>query len=126
VQLYDGSTIPIQDLKPGDVMLSYDLINHRFYPNIVESVVNYTVRGEYVINGNVGTDAAELFYTKNGWTAAQNLTIGESVLNPLSGSWIPIKSIDYYNVTLREYDILGSYSNNWMVDGGYLSDPVSQ
>jgi hypothetical protein len=121
VYLADGSSIPIQDLQPGQVFMSYDLGTHTLYPNIVEKVLTFTVHGEWIVNG-VGTDAVEVFYTRNGWMQPDQIHIGDQIFNGLTGTWDTITSLLFANKTVTVYDFIGTSGNSELVAAGYLAD----
>ncbi len=108
-------------------MLSYDENTGKFYSNVVLNVISFNTYGKYVINGQIGTDAAEVFYTNNNmWTPSSQLKVGESIYDPLTNSWIPIVSIQYIPDTIKVYDVVGSSGNNFIVNGKYLADIITQ
>ena len=116
----------IQNIRPGEALLSYNTKSGRFYTNTVVKVINFTVNGEYLINNLIGTDAGEVFYTSNGtWTHPNALKIGDKILDPITNSWINVTSITYTPGEVVVYDIIGSSGNNFIVDGGYLADTVT-
>ncbi|MEM3820118.1 MAG: Hint domain-containing protein [Candidatus Micrarchaeaceae archaeon] len=120
----NGKKVPIDAIKPGDIVLSYNVQTHSFFPNVITAVLKYNVSQLYVINYNVTTDANELFYTKNGWVAASNLRVGDTVLNPITNAYIEISSIAVVSRQGVVYDLIGASSNNFIADG-YLSDQTT-
>ena len=124
--------VSINDLKEGDVMLSYNVQTHQFYPNIVQKLVSYNVYTEYIINGNVGTDSAEKFYTyvpstgAYGWVFANNLTVGDEIYSPVNNTYIKVSSIQVVQKPngLVVYDPIGTSSNDF-VAAGTLADSTA-
>jgi hypothetical protein len=127
----DGKWVPIESIKIGSVVLSYNPSTSKLYPNVVVARFNYSSNTIYVINGNLSTDAYESFYAmRNGsysWVRASQLKIGDQIYDPLTGSDIIVESIkiSHYNISIPVYDIIGSEGNNFIVSGGYLVDKVS-
>lgn len=120
-----GTTKQIKDIVPGDVVMSYDTATGKLYPNVVLKTINFTVHGEYIINNKVRTDGGEVFYTHDGWVFASQLKVGDEILNPTTGAWIPVSSVSYENIYIKVYDIVCASGNSFMVDGGYLADILS-
>ena len=116
----------ISQIQPGESVLSYDTKTKKMYSNTVLKVVNFTVSGEYFINGMMGTDFGEVFYTSNGtWTHPNDLKVGDKILDPLTNSWINVTSVTYTQNQVRVYDLIESSGNDFIVDGGYLADSTT-
>ncbi len=132
VLMADGTWKNIMNIKPGDVIESYNTKTNKEYPNVVIYVPIYTTKVLYTINSNLITDGLEVFYTDtNGtlqWVPASNLKVGENILNPLTGKYINVKTIyktPTGNYTAYVYDIIGASGNDYIVNGGYLADKVA-
>ncbi len=111
--------------------MSYDPANHKMYPNVVLAVPVFEIGGTYTINNNVTTDGFEAFYVlRNGtytWVHTSNLTVGDQIYDPLTGSSLRVNSIKIKNLGCicgRVYDIIGASGNNFIVKGGYLADKL--
>jgi len=111
----DGSYQQISSIKPGDIVMSYDTANHKMYPNVVLAVPVFDVFGVYTLNNNVTTDGFESFYVmRNGtgtWVHTSNLTVGDEIYNPLTGSYLKVNSIKFTNFGSNNelvYDIIGA------------------
>ncbi len=116
----------IQNMHPGEAVLSYNTKTGKFYTNTVVKVINFTVIGEYKINNLIGTDSGEVFYTSSGtWVHPNDLKIGDKILNPITNSWINVTSVAYLPEEITVYDVIGSSGNNFIVDGGYLADSTT-
>ncbi len=123
VLLANGTYGYIQDLQPGEAVLSYNVKSGNFYTNTVVKVINFTVNGEYLINNLIGTDSGEVFYTSSGtWVHPNDLKVSDKILDPLTNTWINVTSVTYTPSTVKVYDIIGSSGNDFVVDGGYLAD----
>ncbi len=48
----------------------------------------------YLINGELNISRGQEVWTSTGWVTAQNLSLGEKILDPLIGKYIAVKSID--------------------------------
>jgi len=127
----NGATEQIWKIKPGDVVLSYDPETNNFYPNVIVATVHYNVYQIYEINGGkIITDSAELFFvSRNGqksWVSAQNLKVGDILLNPVTNQGIVINSINIENLEtpMVVYDLIGVQGNNFIANG-VLADIIS-
>jgi len=128
--LANGSWTPIEDIKAGDIVFSYNTITKQLYSDVVLERPVYLVNQTYTINNNTITDKYEYFYTKlsNGtmkWISAPNLTIGDEIFNPLTNNFILVNSITITNNTnVLVYDLILNAGNNYIVNGGYLADKM--
>ncbi|MGC8776854.1 MAG: Hint domain-containing protein [Candidatus Micrarchaeia archaeon] len=119
----NGATKMIWQIKPGDVVLGYNPYTKEFYPNVVLATVNYPVYQLYIINNNITTDAAELFYVYRNsselWVAASKLKVGDMMFNPLTGEKTKIYSIKIVDLTapITVYDIIGAQGNSFIAEG---------
>jgi len=117
----NGATEPISQIKPGDVVLSYDPETNTFYPNVIVATVHFPVSKLYIINGKIVTDANEIFFvSRNGhreWIAAANLRIGDKLIEPTTNGEIVISSIRIENRSVIMYDLLGAQGNNFIANG---------
>jgi intein/homing endonuclease len=126
----NGATEPIWAIKPGDIVLSYDPATNKFYPNVVVATVHYNVYQLYKINGKIITDSAELFFVdRNGqreWVSAENLRVGDKLINPVTNEEILVSSIEVENLErpMVVYDLAGAQGNNFIADG-VLADSTS-
>jgi len=127
----NGATEPISQIKPGDVVLSYDPETNTFYPNVIVATVHYNVYQIYYINGGeIITDSGELFFvSRNGqksWVSAQNLKVGDILLDPVTNQGIVVNSINIENLKtpIVVYDLLGAQGNNFIANG-VLADTLT-
>ena len=128
----DGSWKSMQNIKPGDVIESYNPVTNKTYPNVVISVPIYAANVLITINNELTTDGFEVFYVNSSgayqWVHASDLKVGDRILNPLTGTNIPVVTISVRNTgnhVVPIYDILGTSGNDYIVDGGYLADKVT-
>jgi len=119
----NGTTEPIAQIKPGDIVLSYNPETNTFYPNVVVVTAHYAVSSIYIINGEIVTDAKEIFFvSRNGhreWIAAENLRVGDKLIDPTTNGEMVISSIRVENLTepVIMYDLLGAQGNNFIANG---------
>jgi len=131
VLLANGNWTSIENIKAGDIVLSYNTATKQIYSDEVLERPVYLVNQTYTINNNTITDKYEYFYTKlsNGtmkWISAPNLTIGDEIYNPLTSNFILVNSITITNNTsVYVYDLILNAGNNYIVNGGYLADKIA-
>jgi len=95
------------------------------------ATVHYNVYQIYNINGGkIITDSSELFFvSRNGqkpWVSAQNLKVGDLLLNPVTNQGIVIDSINIENLKtpIVVYDLIGVQGNNFIANG-VLADAIT-
>ena len=131
VLLANGTWMPIENIKAGDIVFSYNTMTKQLYSDVVLERPVYLVNQTYTINNNTITDKYEYFYTKlsNGtmkWISAPNLTIGDEIFNPLTNNFILVNSITITNNTsVLVYDLILKNGNNYIVNRGYLADKIA-
>jgi len=119
----NGATEPIAQIKPGDIVLSYNPETNTFYPNVIVATVHFPVSRPYIINDKIVTDANEIFFvSRNGhreWIAAANLRVGDKLIEPATDGEMTITSIRIENSTtpVIMYDLLGAQGNVFIADG---------
>ncbi len=108
VALADGSTKSIEDIKTGDIILSYDLANRRTFPQVVSKLlVHKDVQGGYLnINGTIKVTGNHLMWSpsRNAWITAESLSIGDTLLNS-DGNAYTVSSIEHVDGTNTVYNI---------------------
>jgi len=119
----NGATEPIAQIKPGDIVLSYNPETNTFYPNVIVATVHFPVSRVYIINDKIVTDAKEIFFvSRNGnkeWIAAANLRVGDKLIEPATDGEMVITSIRIENSTrpIIMYDLLGAQGNAFIAEG---------
>ncbi len=107
VTLADGSTKSIEDIKTGDIVLSYDLANKRTFPQVVSRLlVHENVSGYLLVNDSLKVTGNHLVWSpsKNAWVHADTLVIGDTLMNS-DGSAYAIESIENVNETNTVYNL---------------------
>lgn len=133
ITMADGSTVPVQSLKVGMEVLSYDMTTQQFVHTKITRFVTVTVHNEMVIRTVDGrsltTDqnpAQKLYvmFPNGTWTLlpVTELNVGYRLFDPTGQTWIPITHIHYKNHgTYVMYDIYPTAPGNYIANG-YL-DP---
>jgi hypothetical protein len=108
ILMANGTTKPVQSVKPGDAIMGYDVQTGTF---VVENVTsnNCTIVNE-ILSINDGrlyvTPADQPIYTDHGWVKdPQDLVIGWRIYDPAHNSWITIKSLQTLNGHFDVYDL---------------------
>jgi hypothetical protein len=134
ITLADGSRVPVQSLRVGMHVMSYDMTTHQFVDATITRFVSVITNNQMEIHTATGkplivdqNPAQKLYamFPNDTWTLlpVTELKIGYRLFNPMTQTWIPITSIDYQNGGNHVmYDIYSSYPGNYIANG-YL-DPL--
>jgi hypothetical protein len=123
----DGKEVPVQDVKPGDEIMGYDVQTGAF---VVENVTsnNCTVVSEVLsINGGLlcVTPTDQPIYTDHGWVVnPQDLQVGWRIYDPADNSWITIQSLQTLNGHFDVYDLRATNPNTFIGNGILLDKKV--
>jgi hypothetical protein len=149
ITMADGSLKPIEEIKVGDIVLSYDIEKDMLIPGKVLKRVEVTREGVYSINNGLikPTDDHPLYVEKpdgrRGWAAinlgrseigyghkpTMILEVGDKLLTS-DGSWVTVKSIVFQAGTLKTFTFmvdneLESYIANGFVVSNAIDVPGS-
>ncbi len=119
VLMANGMSKNIEDIKPGDLVKSYDFDNKK----MVDSEVAYhhehlaeEMGGYYlVINNNLCVTPNHRFYTKNGLVQAGNLEVKDKIFSNVQGTYCPVSSIKKVYCPSKTYDLSIKNLNNYYV-----------
>jgi hypothetical protein len=116
VVMSDGTTRSIAEVKPGDVVLTYDI----GYDQIVGKpvVATYVVQSNhlYTVNGGLKTTATERVLTQSGWKPLIALTEQDQV--HVNGQMMDIDTIAYQRMELTTYNLQVGDTHNFYVKTG--------
>ncbi len=113
-----GHSVPVQNLQVGDKILSYDPVTSKFVRDRVTSI-NVTHVTSLIDINNAMLYVSGLhdqpIYVKlpNGntkWIMVGQLNTSDSLIEPITGKWAPVTSIQLVGGNFTVYDISGSYS----------------
>jgi hypothetical protein len=133
ITLANGTQVPVQSLKLGMQLLSYDMATQQFVNTTITRFVTVTVHNEMRIQTADGrsliTDqnpAQKLYvmFPNGAWTLmpVTELKVGYQLFDPIAHTWVPITHIHYKNQgTYTMYDIYPTSPGNYIANG-YL-DP---
>jgi len=134
ITLADGSQVPVQNLKVGMKLLSYDMTTHQFVVTTLDRFFTVVTRNQMEIKTATGKplivdqNPAQKLYVKlpDGTVTLLSVTelkVGYQLFEPLSQTWTPITDIHYQNGGNHVmYDLYTSGPGNYIANG-YL-DPL--
>ena len=134
ITLADGTQVPVQSLKVGMQLLSYDMTTHQYVITTITKFVTVMTYNQMVISTSAGKplivdqNSAQKLYVKtpDGTVALMPVTdlkVGYELFDASSQTWVPITSIHYENGGNHlMYDIYTTSPGNYIANG-YL-DPL--
>ncbi len=132
--LADGTQVPVQSLKVGMQLLSYDMTTHQYVITTITRFVTVMTHNQMVISTSTGKplivdqNPAQKLYVKtpDGTVTLMSVTdlqIGYDLFDAISQTWVPITSIHYENGGNHlMYDLYTTSPGNYIANG-YL-DPL--
>ena len=119
-----GGQKRVEQLSQGDAILGYDVASGSWVKESVTSNAPTTVGDVLSINNGllVTTLTDQPLYVQNGtWTGwvhdPQNLSVGEALYNPSTGSWVSITSLTVQIRTFTVYDLRATSPNDFVANG---------
>ena len=142
ITLSNGSTVPVQDLKPGMKTLSYDTATNLYINTTVSSVHETNVTRYIEVNHLIGisgfSDQPIYVMFQNGstgWTLLGSLNYTMKVFDALNGTWMPVISIElivhnasvYDVVTAKQFIVNGHTTviNDYIANGMLLDKKIT-
>jgi len=134
ITLADGTQVPVQSLKVGMQLLSYDMTTHQYVITTITKFVTVMTYNQMVISTSAGKplivdqNSAQKLYVKtpDGTVALMPVTdlkVGYELFDASSQTWVPITTIHYENGGNHlMYDIYTTSTGNYIANG-YL-DPL--
>ena len=122
VLMEDGSTRRFADLRPGDMVMTYDIGYDTVDSRPVLEIYTFDSDHLYTINNHLMTTGGERLLTKNGWKEVNRLKVGEFVL--MDQEMVEIISINYKALKLKVYNLHVADTHNFYAStkdsGNYL------
>lgn len=122
VLMKDGTGRPIAHIRPGDMVMTYDIGYDALVPKPVLEVYTFQTNHLYRINGHFVTTGTERMLTRKGWRAVNSLKVGDMVL--MDREMKEIKTIEYQAEDLTVYNMQVADTHSFYVlsedSGGYL------
>jgi len=108
VTMADGTTKPIENINPGDKILSYDTKENKYLTVGVHKTYDHPAEGrEYYLSiDDMGVTHEHLIYTVNfdKWIPAGDLRVGDELLDDDGGTKV-IHKIEKINNKVRTYNL---------------------
>lgn len=131
ITMADGSTKPIEAVKVGDVVLSYDQSGDSMKPDTVKEVFVHPKESIYlIVNGNLKVTPNHIVLTKGQWRQIGELKVGD-VLTNTKGEEVPIvdiakvqETVDVYNFEVNPYHTY--VANGLIVHNRKVIQPAEQ
>jgi hypothetical protein len=127
ILMADGKEVPVQDVKPGDEIMGYDVQTGTFVAENVTSNKCTIVNEILSINDGLlcVTPTDQPIYTDHGWVVnPQDLKIGWRIYDPTSNSWITIQSLQTLKGHFDVYDLRATEPNTFIGNGILLDKKV--
>lgn len=117
VQTNDGM-VPIQDIRIGDFVLSYnEAKGAEEYKEVVHLVTGDSVHKIVIVKLFTGelieATAKHPFYVEGEWIDADSLSVGEKLFD--GEKYVPIKSLELYEKNVKAYNLTVSDNHNYFV-----------
>lgn len=122
----------VEQLSQGDAILGYNVTSGTWVKETVTS--NTATKVSAVLSIDSGlletTLTDQPLYVRNGtWTGwvhdPQNLSVGEQILDPLTGGWVTITSLRNLQGTFTVYDLRVTTLNDFVANGLLALDKVA-
>jgi hypothetical protein len=108
VRMADGTLKPIETIRPGDIVLSYDLMNNKAVPEAVTELLVHpeTPGGYLVINNRLNVTGNHPMWTanRNAWIRADHLMVGDQFVGA-DGTRETIHTISHVDGTYTTYNL---------------------
>jgi hypothetical protein len=114
----NNGMVPIQDVKIGDLVLSYNEVKGvEEYKEVVHLVTGDSVHKVVIVELATGelieATAKHPFYVEGEWIDADSLLVGEKLFD--GDGYVSIKSIEFYEKNLKVYNFTVSDNHNYFV-----------
>jgi hypothetical protein len=113
VRMGDGDFKRIEDVTPGDVLMTYDIGNDLLKTSPVMEVYLLDNNHYYIINKNLKVTAGERFLTPDGWKKVKYLQKGDHILN--GRKMEEVTSLTLVHGPVKVYNLHVANSHNFFV-----------
>ncbi len=118
ILMTDGSTKPIQKIKKGDGVLSFDEKSNQFKPGRVTKVLRHNVKEYLIINGHLEVTSNHPVLSDGRWVPIGKLKKGSSLVNE-KGERVAIDTVEKVSLKVTVYNIKVNPYHTY-VAGGYV------
>ncbi len=101
--LEDGTPRRLADVRPGDMVLTYDIGYDAIEAKPVVEVYTFKANHLFILNDTFATTGTERLLTRKGWNQVRNLKHGDMVFT--GGGMTKIRSIERRPVDITVYNI---------------------
>lgn len=117
VTMWDYTFKKIEDVREGDIVLSYDENKGEFVPRRVEKTFKHEAKGYIILNGKLGVTPNHQMYVNEKWTDAGDIMIGD-VLFLDNGTLETVESIEEVQETAFVFNLhTEDDPHNYFADG---------
>jgi hypothetical protein len=126
ITMADGSTKPIEAIKKGDKVMSYDKKANVFKPNKVKKIFKHTSDNGYLlINGYLKVTPNHPVLSDGYWVQVGFLKVGNTLLN-IKGEYEKIKTIKKFEGTNTTYNFDVIPDHNYIAGGYVVHNPTPE
>lgn len=118
ILLANGKTIPIEDIKVGDEVTSFDEKNHQFTIGKVNKLLIHKTQGYLIINGHLKVTPHHRVYSNGKWVRIGKLKVGDNLFTS-QGKPEKITSIEKKPEAVTVYNFHVSPFRTYIA-GGYV------
>jgi len=104
IALASHKAIPIESLKVGDAILSYDLDKKELIEGNISEIKESEVESYVIINGSIKVTTSHLFRTRNGWQRSGEINL-QHELYAADGNYIPVTKLEKINKHAHVYNL---------------------
>jgi type II secretory pathway pseudopilin PulG len=116
ILLADGSTKPIEEIKPKDKILGFNEKTNKTQEDEVAKLLVRKAKKYLIINGRVKVTSEHPFYHEGKWVKIGSLKIGDKLLNNKNQVEV-IKSIEKVNQEVTVYNLIAKPSHTYFAYG---------
>jgi len=113
VKTGDGGFKRIEDITPGDVLITYDIGNDVLKTGRVAEVYLFDNNHYFVINKKMKVTGGERFLTPEGWKKVKYLQKGDSIMN--AGRMEEVASLTQVRGPVKVYNLHVADAHNFLV-----------
>jgi len=108
--------VSLKDLKVGNQILGYDILNNQFKNVTVQNTLSRNVSSYYLLNGYIKVTEEHPFYTDKGWKKVKDLQIGDYLFT-IEESWEQLNHKELVNETLTVFNLQTDNTNTYFAEG---------
>ncbi|MDP3143568.1 MAG: polymorphic toxin-type HINT domain-containing protein, partial [Candidatus Omnitrophota bacterium] len=118
ILMADGKTLPIEQIKVGDKITSYDEAGKKFVKDKVKKVLRHTAEEYLIINGHLKVTPNHSFYSEGKWQHIGLLKVGDNLFTS-EGKIEKIREIKKIKAKIEVYNFeVNPYKT--YIAGGYV------